>query len=109
MPARTAFPSANAKPGLDINIRISAAVPSQPAPVSARLRTVPAAAGGCDGVVMQSAKGMAASFLTEPFIVEPTVVYNVTYEVRTTGLVATTAYLTGGPHFRHISNKLRIH
>ena len=51
---------------------------------------------GCDGVVMQSTKGMAASFLTEPFIVEPTVVYNVTYEVRTTGLVATTAYLTGG-------------
>ena len=57
---------------------------------------VPGDAGECDGVVMQSVKGMAASFMTEPFLVEPTVVYNVSYEVRTTGLVATTAYLTGG-------------
>ena len=48
------------------------------------------------GVVMESATGMAASFMTQPFVVEPTVVYNVSYEVRTTGLVATTAYLTGG-------------
>ena len=45
---------------------------------------------------MESATGMAASFMTQPFIVQPTVVYNVSYEVRTTGLVATTAYLTGG-------------
>lgn len=52
--------------------------------------------GECDGVVMQSATGMAASFMTQPFVIEPTVVYNVSYEVRTTGLVATTAYLTGG-------------
>ena len=58
---------------------------------------VPAAsAGEYDGVMMQSATGMAASFTTKPFVVEPTMVYNVTYEVRTTGLVATTAYLTGG-------------
>eukprot|EP00040_Diaphanoeca_grandis_P011873 m.60817 g.60817 ORF g.60817 m.60817 type:complete len:681 (+) comp22887_c0_seq1:146-2188(+) len=50
----------------------------------------------CDGVVMQSTEGMAASFYTAPFIVEPLVVYNVTYEVRTTDLVATTAFLSGG-------------
>ena len=50
----------------------------------------------CDGASMASTEGMAASFYTQPFIVEPTVVYNVTYEVQTVGLVATTAYLSGG-------------
>ena len=61
-----------------------------------RLRSDSAAATRPAGVVMESATGMAASFMTQPFVVEPTVVYNVSYEVRTTGLVATTAYLTGG-------------
>ena len=50
----------------------------------------------CDGVTMESLSGMAASFFTEPFLIEPTVVYNVSYEIRTTGLVATTAFLSGG-------------
>ena len=45
---------------------------------------------------MESEKGMAASFVVAPFIVEPTAVYSVKYEVNTSGLVATTAFLTGG-------------
>ena len=54
---------------------------------------------GCDGVRMESEKGMAASFVVAPFIVEPTAVYSVKYEVNTSGLVATTAFLTGATRF----------
>ena len=50
----------------------------------------------CDGVIMESAGGMAATFMTSPFLIEPTVVYNVSWEVRTTGLEAISAALTGG-------------
>ena len=56
---------------------------------------LPASGGaGCDGVRMESEKGMAASFVVAPFIVEPTAVYSVKYEVSASGLVATTAFLT---------------
>ena len=44
---------------------------------------LPAGGGaGCDGVRMESEKGMAASFVVAPFIVEPAVVHSVKYAER---------------------------
>jgi hypothetical protein len=57
---------------------------------------VPAEPGECDGVNMESSHGMAATFFTEAFQIEGNVVYNVSWEVQTNDLVATSAALTGG-------------
>jgi hypothetical protein len=45
---------------------------------------------------MESTKGMAATFFTQSFPIEGNVVYNVSWQVQTSDLVATTAALSGG-------------
>ena len=63
----------------------------------------------CDGVRMESEAGMAASFYTKPFEIVPTAVYNVSWEARTDGLRATTAFLTGGVYAQFYDKRADFH
>ena len=54
---------------------------------------------------MESKGGMAASFMTAPFLIEPTAVYRVSWEVRTEGLEAISAALTGGVYAQYYDQR----
>lgn len=69
-------------------------------------KLIPASGRDCDGVEMQSIAGMAASFYTKVFEIEPTAVYEVSYEVSTIDLVAITGYHTGGVYAQFFDGKV---
>ena len=43
-------------------------------------KLIPGGDSACDGVTMESSSGMAATYRTEPFLIEPTTIYNATWE-----------------------------